>query len=74
MDFFDRHVCQEIHRRYGHDHLEALREFTRSETYQLLSNRELELWHFSPSAILDLWEAERATGDPRNSVYIEAST
>ena len=72
LDFFDRHVCAQIQERYGYAELEALRRFTSSQTYRLLAQEDLGLWTFSPLAVLDMWETELATGDPRNSVYLEA--
>lgn len=50
--------------------MKALREFLNSETRSMLENPDLELWAFSPLVLFDMWEAEKVTGDPRNSVYI----
>ena len=72
LDFFDRHVSALISQWYGFAPLDALRQFTRSETYRMLSDDDLKLWHFAPLAVFDMWETERATGDPRNSVYLVA--
>jgi hypothetical protein len=72
LDFFDRHVGTLIAERYGYAPLEALRLFTRSETYRMLADDDLKLWHFAPLAVFDMWETERATGDPRGSCYLEA--
>ncbi|MBQ6470478.1 MAG: hypothetical protein IJJ33_00715 [Victivallales bacterium] len=70
MDFFDRHVTHAIMEKYGLDDLAAIRSFLQSETYQMLLDRETLLYTFSPLVIFELWEAEKVTGDPRNSVYI----
>jgi hypothetical protein len=70
MDFFDRQVGGLIMQRYGQDEVTTLRNFMGSETYTMLSDDELKLWHFSPLVISDMWENERATGDPRNSLYL----
>ena len=70
LDFFDRHVTKLMIEKYGFDEFEALRKFLESETYQMLINPELELYKMSPHIIFDLWEHERATGNPRNSLYI----
>jgi hypothetical protein len=70
MDFFDRHVGELIHTHYGYSEIDALRLFMGSETYRMLSDDDLKLWHFSPLAIFDMWENERMNGDPRSSVYI----
>jgi hypothetical protein len=70
MDFFDRQVGSLIAEKYSLDEVEALRQFMSSDTYSMLSDDELKLWHFSPLAILDIWENERTTGDPGNSLYL----
>jgi hypothetical protein len=70
MDFFDRSVGALIVEHFAIDDLSALRQFTRSETYRMLSDDELKLWHMSPLAIFDMWQVEQKTGDPRLSVYI----
>lgn len=41
-----------------------------SKTHAMLANDDMKLWHFSPLAVFDMWEAEEATGDPGNSLYI----
>ncbi|GMO42881.1 MAG: hypothetical protein Ta2F_18650 [Termitinemataceae bacterium] len=56
--------------KYGINHFDALRKFLSSQTYLMLLDAELEMWDFGPPAILDMWECEQVTGDPRNSVYI----
>ena len=40
------------------------------EISSMLVNDDMKLWHFSPLAVYDMWEAEEATGDPRNSTYL----
>ncbi|MDR0284319.1 MAG: hypothetical protein LBI33_05430 [Propionibacteriaceae bacterium] len=70
LDFLDQSVVSELMRRYGFAELEALRAYLGSETYRLVADDELKVWHFAPLAVVDLWETERATGDPRNSVYL----
>lgn len=50
--------------------MQALRIFLNSETYKLLSDAELEMWEFGPAAIFDMWENEKITGNPRNSLYL----
>ncbi|MDR1151388.1 MAG: hypothetical protein LBK72_02730 [Bifidobacteriaceae bacterium] len=70
LDFFDRYVGALIAERYGYSPLDALRQFTRSETYRMLADDDLKIWYFSSLAVFDIWETERATGDPRDSVYL----
>ena len=32
------------------------------------------MWQFSPLVILDMWENEKITGNPRNSIYIRGGS
>ncbi|WP_439256763.1 hypothetical protein [Lonepinella sp. BR2271] len=73
LDFFDRHVTKLMIDKYGFAEMEAIRAFLQSETYQMLIDSELELYKLGPYALFDLWESEKITGDPRNSVYIRAN-
>lgn len=50
--------------------MDALRLFLDSQTHEMLTDNKLRMWYFSPLAILDMWEAEEATGDPGNSLYL----
>ena len=50
--------------------MDALREFVFSETHEMLENEENGLTSFGAGAIFEMWEAEKITGDPRNSIYI----
>lgn len=70
LDFFDRHVSQLIVEKYGFDEKRAIRAFMESETYQMLSDPETEIYTFSPLIVFDMWECEQVTGDPRRSQYI----
>jgi len=69
LDYFDRTLTRLIMERQKLPEKVALRKFLFSETYRMLSAPALKLWRLSPLAILDLWEAEQKTGDPRNSLY-----
>lgn len=70
LDFYDREVVKLIADKYGLGHLEALRRFTASETHQLLEDSSYGLQAFGAPGVLDMWEAEQVTGNPRNSVYV----
>ena len=59
-----------IMEKYGLDEMESLRRFVESETHSMLSDPQFEMWEFGYPGILDIWEAEQITGDPRNSIYI----
>ena len=69
-DYYDKELTQLISKKIGLSPMKALREFLNSETRSMLENPELKLWAFSPLVLFDMWEAEKVTGDPRNSVYI----
>lgn len=72
LDFFDRHVVQSIVQKYGIDTLQAIKDFIQSETYAMLQDPDLELYKVSPHILFDMWESERITGNPRNSLYLRA--
>ena len=69
-EYYDRAITVLIAEKYGMTPMDALRQFVYSETHRMLDNDDLEMWNFSPLAILDMWENEKVTGDPRNSIYI----
>lgn len=70
LDFYDQEIVQMISEKYGFEQIVALRKFLASDTYQMLSDSELEMWEFAPAAIFDMWESEQITGEPRNSLYL----
>jgi hypothetical protein len=70
LDFYDRNVSQLIIEKYGMDERKALRAFLESETYEMLLDKELEVYKMSPHIVFDMWECEQITGEPRNSQYI----
>ena len=70
LQMFDAEVSGLIAKNREITELEALRLFLASETHAMLVNDDMKLWHFSPLAVFDMWEAEEATGDPRNSSYL----
>lgn len=72
VEYYDQQVVMFIAEKYGMSHFDALRQFIASETHKMLVDEELEMWEFSPQVIFDLWENEKVTGNPRNSIYIRA--
>ncbi len=72
LDYYNKKVVQRIMDKYGLDQMSAARAFLTSETHQMLENADMAMWEFSERAIFDMWEAERITGDPRNSVYLRS--
>ena len=72
VKYYDREVTRLISDKYGFPLMEALRAFLSSATHAMLEDRAYGMTDFGPYGIFDIWEAERVTGDPRNSVYIRA--
>ena len=59
-----------IAEKYGLSQMEALKAFVYSKTHEMLENEECGMTEFGAEAIFEIWDCERVTGDPRNSVYI----
>lgn len=70
MDYYDYEVVRMMEEKYGYSQMEALRQFVSSKTHEMLENEENGLTSYGAGAIFELWEAERITGDPCNSIYI----
>lgn len=48
----------------------ALKAFVNSRTHEMLENEDYGMTDFGAKAIFEIWECEKVTGDPKNSVYI----
>ncbi|MBQ9274729.1 MAG: hypothetical protein IJ228_07940 [Succinivibrio sp.] len=70
LDFYNRHVIEMLMAKYGFDEFRAAREFIGSQVHRMLEEAELEMWQFSVTALVAMWESEKITGDPRNCVYL----
>ncbi len=70
VDHYDRYVIGRIIEKYAIDPMEATRSFLTSRTHRMLEDAECGLWSYPDRAVFDMWEAERVTGDPRNSVWV----
>lgn len=70
LDYYDKEVVNIILNKYNLSPIEALRQFVMSQTHEMLEDAKYELWEFGPEGIVDMWEAEKITGNPRNSIYI----
>lgn len=70
VDYYDGEVVKMIAEKYGCPHMEALRQFVMSKTHELLEDENTGMTAFGAGAVFDIWEAEKITGDPRNSIYI----
>ena len=72
LDYYNKKVIQRIMDKYGMDQMDAARAFLSSETHNMLENADMAMWEFSEEAIFNIWEAEKITGDPRNSEYLRS--
>lgn len=70
--YYDKTVIRRIMEKYGMDEMSAARAFLTSETHNMLENADMAMWEFSERAVFDMWEAEKVTGDPRNSAYLRS--
>ena len=72
LDYYNKKVIQRIMDKYNMDEMSAMRAFLTSETHLMLEDAEMAMWEFSERAIFDMWEVEKVTGDPRNSIYLRS--
>ena len=70
IEYYDAEVSRLLSEKYGYSLMEALKMFICSETHKMLEDADYGFTAFGAGAIFDIWEAEKVTGDPRNSVYI----
>ena len=66
----DAQVAKLVAENRGISELDGLRLFLSSQTHAMLQDADLKMWYFSPLALFDMWEAEMATGDPGDSLYL----
>lgn len=71
IDFYNGEVVMMIAEKYGVSHMEALKMFIDSKTHEMLENAECGMTEFGAEAIFEIWECEKVTGEPRNSIYIK---
>ena len=72
LDCYNKNVIKMIMEKYGLTEMEAAREFLMSETHRMLEDADMAMWEFSARVIFDLWEVEKITGNPRNSVHLRS--
>lgn len=70
LDYYNNEVVGMISSKYGYSQMEAFRLFVTSKTHEKLEDEDCGMTAFGAGGIFDIWEAEKVTGDPRNSVYI----
>lgn len=70
IDYYNNEVVIMISEKYGLSQMEAFKFFVSSKTHEMLENEEYGMTDFGAEALFEIWECEKITGDPRNSVYI----
>lgn len=70
IDYYNEEVIGMIADKYGYSFMTALREFVSSKTHEMLEDAECGLTEYGAGAILEIWESEKITGNPCNSIYI----
>ncbi len=70
VEYYDEEVVKMISEKYGYSQMDALRLFVKSRTHELLEDEDMGMTMFGAGGVFDIWEAEKVTGDPRNSIYI----
>lgn len=70
IDYYNGEVIKMISDKYGYTPMEALRKFVFSKTHEMLEDEECGLTSYGAGAIFEMWEAEKITGSPCNSIYI----
>ena len=69
-DYYDRLVIESIIEKYNLNPMDAAKSFIMSKTHAMLEDEEYGLLSMPAYAVFDMWEAERITGTPSNSVYV----
>lgn len=70
VDYYDSEVVMLIAEKYGLSQMDALKSFVKSKTHEMLENEDCGMTDFGAEAIFEIWECEKVTGNPKNSVYI----
>lgn len=68
----DKEIVKAIMEKYDIPFLEAYKKFLNSRTYNMLEDKNLEMYEFSALAMFDMWESEMITGTPQNSIYLRS--
>lgn len=70
IDYYNEEVVTMILEKYGLNPMEAFKLFLDSKTHKMLENEECGMTDFGAEALFEIWECEKITGFPQNSVYI----
>jgi hypothetical protein len=71
IDYYNGEVIVMIAEKYGLSQMDSLKSFATSKTHEMLENADYGMIDFGAKAIFEIWECEKITGDPRNSIYIK---
>jgi hypothetical protein len=71
IDYYNGEVIMMIAEKYGLSQMDALKTFVDSKTHEMLEHVDYGMTDFGAKALFEIWECEKVTGDPRNSIYIK---
>ena len=70
IEYYNNEAVMLIMEKYGFNQMEAFKAFVQSKTHEMLEDAECGLTEYGAGAILEIWESEKITGNPCNSIYI----
>lgn len=70
IEYYDSEIVKMISNKYGMSQMDALKAFVYSKTHEMLENQDCGMTDFGAEAVFEIWECEKITGNPKNSVYI----
>ena len=70
LDYYNKCIIERIMRKYQIPAMDAVRAFLVSKTHAMLENPDMAMWEFAEWAVFDMWENEKQSGDPRDSIYL----
>ncbi len=70
IDYYNQEVVRMAVQKYGLSPMDAFRMFAESKTHEMLENADCGMTDFGAGAIFEIWECEKVTGNPKNSIYI----
>ncbi|MCD8095696.1 MAG: hypothetical protein LUE12_06155 [Ruminococcus sp.] len=70
IDYYNNEVVKMVAKKYALKPMDAFKLFVESKTHEMLEDSDCGMTDFGAGAIFEIWECEKITGDPRNSIYI----
>lgn len=70
IEYYDSEVVKAISKKYRMSLMDALNQFVNSKTHQMLEDSDCGMTDFGAPALFEIWECEKITGKPQNSIYI----